>query len=199
MVSYYIDSGVGIHEIAKIFKVGIKTVNNYLKEYEITKRTFSEQLKLSTPSGKDHFNWKGGRRVTPQGYIKILMPDHHRADSYGYVCEHIVIWEIANQKILPDGYVIHHLNGIKGDNRPENLVALLAKNHHGYMWHTVLIKHIQKLESQITELNKKIGELNGTNRIYEALPQGREIDTVADSNILEGAKVFPVWSIPDLH
>jgi hypothetical protein len=43
--------------------------------------------------GDNNHNWKGGRRVSSYGYILVLMPTHHRADSRGYVLEHILIME----------------------------------------------------------------------------------------------------------
>lgn len=79
--------------------------------------------------GKESEFWRGGRCVTRQGYVQILMPNCHRADKSGYVFEHIYNWETANNRELPDGWVVHHLNGVKNDNRPENLVAMTISEH----------------------------------------------------------------------
>jgi hypothetical protein len=48
---------------------------------------------------------------------------------------------------LPDDYIVHHLNGLKGDNRIENLCALPRSEHD--------TKHI------VRELQKRIRELEG--------------------------------------
>ena len=90
--------------------------------------------------------WKGGR-LERNGYIILLHPSHHGANKRGYVREHLVIWEQANGKDLPTGWVIHHLNGIKSDNRPSNLVALSTKKH--YLVIQAKAKRIQELESQL--------------------------------------------------
>jgi len=63
------------------------------------------------------------------GYLKLRKPEHPRADSCGYVWEHIVVWEEYHHRSVPKGYVMHHLNGIKSDNRPQNLVAMKAGEH----------------------------------------------------------------------
>lgn len=65
-------------------------------------------------------------------------PEYVRFSQYAYVycyerrkwiAEHRAVWEEANGPI-PDGYVIHHLNGIKTDNRIENLEMLTMNEHH---------------------------------------------------------------------
>jgi len=89
--------------------------------------------------------WKGGRVIQKGGYIKIYNPDHPRADKHKYVWEHILIWEQVNNKPLPTGWVIHHLNGIPDDNRSSNLIALPNKKHSLVL--QAKAKRIQELEA----------------------------------------------------
>jgi hypothetical protein len=95
-------------------------------------------------------NWRGGRKVNAGGYIEIYYPEpHHRRQDQGgtyYVLEHILVWEKAHNKPLPDGYVIHHLNGIKTDNRPENLTAVKVKDHKRWTFVKALQSRIRELE-----------------------------------------------------
>lgn len=71
----------------------------------------------------------GGRKVTPAGYVLLWMPDHHLANPMGYVFEHRLVWEQANDReLLPDERV-HHIDGIRSNNTPENLVALTNSRH----------------------------------------------------------------------
>jgi len=93
---------------------------------------------------KHHPLWKGGRTKN-QGYIVILKPEHPRANSSGYVFEHIVVWEETHGKPLPKGWIVHHLNGIKDDNRPKNLVGLPDKKHRHIF--DAKAKRIQELEA----------------------------------------------------
>lgn len=98
-------------------------------------------------------NWKGGRKLSSNGYIEVYHPEPHPHRVFmratPYVREHILIWEKTNGKLLPQGYVIHHLNGIKTDNRPENLVAIEPHNHGGWTYSQSLQKRIRELEEQL--------------------------------------------------
>ena len=81
------------------------------------------------PSGRGHWNWKGGRRKHSGGYVEILCPQHPRAKC-GYILEHILVVEKALGKYLPNGAVPHHVNGKKNDNRNSNLVLCQDLAYH---------------------------------------------------------------------
>jgi hypothetical protein len=100
--------------------------------------------KHAAKRGKNHYKWKGGKRIE-RGYVLIHMPNHPRADSGGYVREHFIIWEQTHNKPIPRGWIIHHINGIKSDNRPNNLVALSTKKHRYLI--ALKEKRIQELEA----------------------------------------------------
>ena len=96
--------------------------------------------------------WNGGHYKGPNGYVYVYTPDHPKANMYHgrYVAEHRLVWEKANNQILPDGWLIHHINGIRNDNRPENLVALQPTGHSGKTLQNILQARIRDLESQLT-------------------------------------------------
>lgn len=72
-------------------------------------------------SGDKSPTWKRGYIHDDSGYKLIRNPKHHRAKSNGYVREHIVVMEsLLGRRLLPHEQV-HHLNGVKDDNRKENL------------------------------------------------------------------------------
>lgn len=75
-------------------------------------------------------HWKGGRVSSVVGYIYIRVPSHPK-NYNGYVAEHRVVMENSIGRYLKNGEVIHHINGIKNDNRIENLVLCSSNSEHG--------------------------------------------------------------------
>jgi hypothetical protein len=71
--------------------------------------------------GEGSRNWKGGRYEDKDGYVQVRNPSHPRAWGSGYVYEHTMVMEEHLHRYLLPGETIHHINGVKNDNRLENL------------------------------------------------------------------------------
>lgn len=85
-------------------------------------------------NNKKHGNhWKGGKSIDKDGYLLVYMPKHPRARTNGYVLEHILVVEKACRRYLKDDEEIHHINGIRDDNRVINLVLCKDRAHHFYL------------------------------------------------------------------
>lgn len=80
-------------------------------------------------SGENNPNWKGGRTSHSKGYVYRYMPFHHRAHN-GYVLEHILIMEEKIGRCLMDGEVVHHKDGVKSNNSPDNLGLFESTGSH---------------------------------------------------------------------
>ena len=75
--------------------------------------------------GKDHRRWKGGKAFIGAGYVLILVSRNPRK----YVFEHRLVMEKQIGRKLFDNEVVHHINGIRADNRPENLIVMTRQTH----------------------------------------------------------------------
>jgi len=102
--------------------------------------------------GTDHHNWKGGR-MHHMGYISIrLYPGdffYSMVGWNGYVREHRLVMARHLGRCLHSWEIIHHKNGIKDDNRIENL-QLVTDDRHKQI--TVLENRIRLLEQRVTIL-----------------------------------------------
>jgi hypothetical protein len=80
-----------------------------------------QQCYLAFMRGENHPSWTGGRIVNREGYVKVRSVGHPRADRHGYVWEHWLVIEAMLGRTLTSDENVHHLNGIRDDNRLENL------------------------------------------------------------------------------
>ena len=78
------------------------------------------------PRGKDSSNWTGGRIVDTRGYVQVYVAaeDVYRpmtTRNRCYVPEHRLVMAKHLARCLLTSEIVHHKNGIKDDNRLENL------------------------------------------------------------------------------
>ena len=86
---------------------------------------------VGTSSGPRNGNWRGGRSVASNGYVLIRVgTGHHLADVRGYAYEHRVVAEKKLGRRLRPGEIVHHVNHVRTDNRPENLTVHASTAHH---------------------------------------------------------------------
>ena len=70
--------------------------------------------------------------------------------SIGYVREHRYLMAKHLKRILTSSEIVHHLNGIRTDNRLENLTLTTRGHHEHYTLVKTMQKRIRELESNET-------------------------------------------------
>lgn len=76
-------------------------------------------------------NWRGGRRINAWGYVVVNAPKNYEGKIYAgnVVLEHRLVMADMLGRPMQGYETVHHRNGIKTDNRPENLELRIG--HHG--------------------------------------------------------------------
>lgn len=86
-------------------------------------------------------------KVRPNGghHVLVLQHDHHRANKRsGQVYEHILVAEEMLGRKLSKENVVHHINCVKSDNSPSNLVVCENQREH-FLIHGSLNKCVAEL------------------------------------------------------
>lgn len=102
--------------------------------------------------------WNGGR-YEERGYVYVNAQNHPNKTRNGYIFEHRLVMEKSIGRYLDKDEHIHHLNGIKNDNRAENLIIVNNKNHDRFSIKHALEERIRKLEIEIINLKTKIPKM----------------------------------------
>jgi len=160
----YLDEKIGGLRIAKMFGSTPSTIYAIMKKNGIPIRTRDEAAIV-------RFGRIRVRQKVPNGYIyisigslseseRILFKPMIDRKKHWAIEEHrLVMARMLNRPIRKDE-VVHHLNGIKDDNRFENLILLNNSKHRNY---------IPALNKRIRELEKRIEQLESDKQLYLSL------------------------------
>jgi hypothetical protein len=105
---------------------------------------------------------KNGKTIDKKGYIRILVPPsspfYPMADHESYVPEHRLIIAQHLGRLLKRYEVVHHKNGIKNDNRLENLELVNSNGEHIHQKHpdnSLLVQQMYRLEQEVQRLEQE--------------------------------------------
>lgn len=80
------------------------------------------RCQLCKHRGELSWRWRGGRSVDPKGYVILSgYQAHPNARVGGAIPEHVLVMSEHLGRALLPGEQVHHKNGVKDDNRVENL------------------------------------------------------------------------------
>lgn len=173
---------LSVRVIAKRLRCSQSAIYRVMKRHNMPRRTQSEayalvadKIKMTRKPARGALcgNWKGGSYESKDGYVKIriypdspffIMTEHH-----GYVLEHrLVMAQHLGRPLKPDE-VIHHKNGVRNDNRIDNLHLIPSRKEHNI----ILVKEALRLQLQINILNERVTLLEAENVIL--MEQLREL------------------------
>lgn len=146
-------------EVANELGVSQRVVFKFMRRNNLPARKAAKRYQ----TGELNSAWKGGKRISEQGYVEVYMPGYDHVQPNGYAKEHIYVAEkMLGRRLLFYGVgdqrneVVHHINGNKKDNRPDNLLVLTAREHMKLhkavtkeQLDAVLLGRIRQLESEL--------------------------------------------------
>jgi len=109
--------------------------------------------------------WRGGRVQNShgQGYVYIRLEKHDpfypMVAKDGYVLEHRLVVAKRLGRCLLRSEKVHHINGVRYDNRDDNLELLSGSNHQLkelFCKNCPLKARVKLLEWRVTELEKEL-------------------------------------------
>jgi len=114
-------AGESLRSVARSYDICFQSLQYWRRQWGLP------ALKICRTKGEDHPNWKGGVSIDKWGYRLLYAPQRKKSHPYTY--EHVLVAEEKIGRRLHKNEHVHHLNGQKLDNRPENLLVCTASEH----------------------------------------------------------------------
>lgn len=143
-----VEEKLTITEIAKLSKLSCSTIYKYLRKYDTPIYSIKKVREKGKFIGEKAPGWKGGRHIYGD-YVEVwISPNSPFASMTNtrHIVEHRLVMAKHLNRCLEPWEIVHHINGIKTDNRIENLELVKVSEH--YILHrqnNLLKKEVRKL------------------------------------------------------
>lgn len=106
--------------------------------------------------------WHNGRRARKDksGYVLLWEPTHPNKAFKGWQYEHRLVAELTAARYLTSDEHVHHINGVKDDNRPDNLMVLSSSEHKSIELLGVY-ERMRQDRAELEEYRRRFGLLEG--------------------------------------
>jgi hypothetical protein len=128
----YYDERLPLPEVAALAGTSRQRLSRWMEFWGLPRRTsiesrsiFTDRRRASRPAGWIGKQWKHHDTKTMFTYA----PDHPRSRSKGIMPVHVLVAEHRVGRYLDEGEVVHHLDGDRYNNSPQNLCVMLNREH----------------------------------------------------------------------
>lgn len=155
-------------ELTNIFDRTINSIQRKAANIGLRKTPETKAMVWSAAkSGEKAATWKGGKKKNKKGYVLLLKKGHQMADRNGYILEHRYVMAEHLGRMLTNNEVVHHKNGIKDDNRIENLELMTVAEH--TIKHNSGRKMSDKTKQLISKANRGNGNRGANHHAYKRI------------------------------
>ena len=150
IISGYVNDQKSVVQLAREYGVSYEAIAYRLRKSNIEIRGRSEARRITYEKGRwKPWNLKGDKVKDNRGYVLVRIEGGKRKG------EHILVWEQSQGRPLPKGWVIHHINGKRDDNRIDNLIAMPRKQHSPYLLLRAVQKRLRQVEQELKKEREK--------------------------------------------
>jgi len=130
----YWEKEMSLHDIERLLGINYSTIRYHFEFLKIPYRNRMEALALGRKQKTNghSFNWRGGRRLWKCKYWILFKPQHPNCNGNGYIAEHRYVMSEKIGRALRLGEVVHHKDGNKQNNHPDNLQLMFQGGKYKY-------------------------------------------------------------------
>lgn len=123
-IRQWINDGLNLQQMAERIGTTRHAVRRFLTKNSIPYQNHDRKGERNGNS------WKGGRMIDKDGYVMIKNHDHPYRNRHNYVREHRLVMEQVLGRHLEPSEVVHHKDGNKQNNHPDNLELYSSNKQH---------------------------------------------------------------------